>query len=73
MRLIANEPLRQRVTMNYNLYNLSKIESKEYISAKLNGAKCTSNVFDEIALEAIANASNGIPRGLLIKSVVPVL
>ena len=62
MRLVANEPLRQRVTMNYNLDSLSKTESKEYIIAKLNGAKCTSNVFDETALEAIANASNGIPR-----------
>ena len=62
MRLVANEPLRQRVTMNYNLDSLSKTESKEYIIAKLNGAKYTSNVFDETALEAIANASNGIPR-----------
>ncbi|GEQ23572.1 ATPase [Clostridium butyricum] len=62
MRLVANEPLRQRVTMNYNIDNLSKSESKEYIISKLNGAKCTSNVFDETAFEAIANASNGIPR-----------
>ena len=62
MRLVANEPLRQRVTMNYNIDNLSKSESKEYIISKLNGAKCTASVFDETALEAIANASNGIPR-----------
>lgn len=62
MRLVSNEPLRQRVTMNYNIDNLSKSESKEYIISKLNGAKCTNNIFDETALEAIANASNGIPR-----------
>ena len=62
MRLVANEPLRQRITMNYNLDNLNKSETKDYILAKLNGAKCTTNIFDETAMEAIANASNGIPR-----------
>ena len=62
MRLVANEPLRQRITMNYNLDNLNKSETKDYIIAKLNGAKCTTNIFDETAMEAIANASNGIPR-----------
>ncbi|KHD13994.1 ExeA family protein [Clostridium butyricum] len=62
MRLVANEPLRQRVTMNYNIDNLSKPASKEYVISKLNGTKCTNNVFDETALEAIANVSNGVPR-----------
>ena len=62
MRLVANEPLRQRITMNYNLDNLNKSETKDYILAKLNGTKCTTNIFDETAMEAIANASNGIPR-----------
>ena len=48
--------------MNYNLDNLTKPESREYVLAKLNGAKCNNNIFDETAFEAIANASNGVPR-----------
>jgi type II secretory pathway predicted ATPase ExeA len=48
--------------MNYNLDNLTKSEAKEYVLAKLNGASCNKDVFDETALEAIANASNGVPR-----------
>lgn len=62
MRLVANEPLRQRIIMNYNLDNLNKSETKEYVAAKLNGAKCNTDIFNESALEAIANASNGVPR-----------
>ncbi len=62
MRLVANEPLRQRITTNYNLDNLTKSETREYVLAKLNGAKCNNDIFDETALEAIANASNGVPR-----------
>lgn len=48
--------------MNYNVDNLTKSETREYILAKLNGVKCNNNIFDETALEAIANASNGVPR-----------
>lgn len=62
IRLVANEPLRQRITMNYNVDNLTKSETREYVLAKLNGSKCNNDVFDETALEAIANASNGVPR-----------
>lgn len=62
LRLVANEPLRQRITMNYNLDSLTKEEAKEYILGKLNGAKCSMSIFNENALEAITNASNGIPR-----------
>lgn len=62
LRLVANEPLRQRISMNYNLESLSKEEAKEYISAKLNGARCNTQIFNENALESIINASNGIPR-----------
>ena len=47
MRLVANEPLRQRITMNYNLDNLTKSETKEYVIAKLNGSKCNADIFDE--------------------------
>lgn len=62
LRLVANEPLRQRISMNYNLESLSKEEAREYINVKLNGAKCNSQIFNENAFEAIVNAANGIPR-----------
>lgn len=62
LRLVANEPLRQRITMNYHLGRLNKEESISYIKGKLSGAKCSSEVFEPNALEAIVNAAGGIPR-----------
>ena len=62
LRLVANEPLRQRISMNYKLDNLSKEEAKEYINIKLNGARCNTQIFDDNAIEAIVNAANGVPR-----------
>src|SRR5574344_493586 len=62
LRLTANEPLRQRITMNFNIDSLSKEESASYIKSKLSGARCTQEVFNPNAIEAISNASNGIPR-----------
>lgn len=38
LRLVANEPLRQRITINYNLESLSKEEALEYLKGKLSGA-----------------------------------
>ena len=62
LRLVAHEPLRQRITMNYNLEGLSKEEAKNYILCALKEAKSHITVFSENALEAIANAGNGVPR-----------
>lgn len=62
LRLSANEPLRQRITMNFNIESLTKDETFFYIKAKLGGAKSTMDIFMPNALEAISNASNGIPR-----------
>lgn len=64
LRLSAHEPLRQRITMNYHMDGLSKEESKQYVLSKLSGAGCTRQVFNENALEALANAANGVPRML---------
>lgn len=62
LQLGIHEPLRQRITMNYNMDGFSKDESKEYILTKLRGVRCTRQVFDDNALEALANAANGVPR-----------
>ncbi|MDR2834118.1 MAG: AAA family ATPase [Streptococcaceae bacterium] len=62
LRLKANEALRQRITMNYNMGNLSKADSRTYIKCKLQSANAHQMVFDEPALEAIINAASGTPR-----------
>ena len=48
--------------MNYNLEGMSKTEVHAYVTAKLKGAGCSQTVFEESALEAILNASNGTAR-----------
>jgi len=62
LRLTANEPLRQRITMNYHLDCLTKEEAHHYIQGKLASAKCTMDIFNTNAMEAIINAANGVPR-----------
>ena len=58
----VNEPLRQRITMNYHLDDLSEADGRSYIVKRLQAAKCTQTVFDEAAILAILNAANGTPR-----------
>lgn len=62
LNLGIHEPFKQRIVMNYHIDSLSREETKKYIQTKLTGAGCHQQVFEENALEAIANASNGVPR-----------
>ena len=62
LRLASNEAIRQRITMNYTMNNLTKEDGRIYINSRLQAANCTQIVFDQPALEAIINAANGIPR-----------
>lgn len=48
--------------MNYNLDGLTKDEGRAYIEQKLHGAGCSQSVFEEAAIEAILNASDGTAR-----------
>ncbi|BCN29438.1 hypothetical protein [Anaeromicropila herbilytica] len=48
--------------MNFNIDALMKEEDVGYIKTKLAGTKCTQGVFNPNAIEAVINASNGIPR-----------
>lgn len=64
LQMNAHEPLRQRITMNYAMNPLTVEESISYILEKLKRAKCHQEVFERNALEAIASASNGVPRML---------
>jgi len=62
LQLTIHEPLRQRIIMNYNLEGYSKEEGREYIAKKLKGAGCEQPVFDDSAIEAILNGSDGTAR-----------
>lgn len=62
LNLGIHEPLRQRVIMNYNLEGITKEEGKTYIHTKLKEAGCTQTIFEDAAIEAILNASDGTPR-----------
>ena len=48
--------------MNYEIDGLTKEEGRIYITDKLNGAGCNKPVFEDNALEAILNATDGTPR-----------
>ena len=45
--------------LNYNVDGYSKEEGRAYIKWKLKKAGCTDPVFDDVAIEAILNASDG--------------
>lgn len=62
LNLGIHEPLRQRIVMNYNLDGITKDEGRYYISEKLKGAGCNQTIFEDGAIEAILNASDGTPR-----------
>ena len=51
-----------RIIMNYNIDGYSKEEGRAYIEWKLKKAGCTAPVFDDAAMEAILNASDGTAR-----------
>ena len=57
-----HEPLRQCIIMNYNIDSYSKEDDRAYIEWKLKKAGCTDSVFDDAAIEAILNASDGTAR-----------
>ncbi len=62
LSLLINEPLRQRITINYGFKGLSKEEIGFYLSSLLKTAGVTEPLFTPDALEAIASFSNGLPR-----------
>lgn len=62
LSLSIHEPLRQRIIMNYNLDGFTKEEGREYIDKKLKGAGCSQPVFEDSAIEALLNASDGTAR-----------
>lgn len=62
LALQINEPLRQRITINYGFKGLSKIETGCYLTSLLKVAGVAEPLFTPDAVEAIAAFSNGLPR-----------
>lgn len=62
LRMSSQEPLRQRLVISYNMETLKEKEAERYIQEKLKGSGCHQEVFDKNAMQAIINASNGVPR-----------
>lgn len=61
---VANEPLRQRLIMNYSMELLTKEEAEAYIKEKIRGAGGNEDVFTPQSMNAIINASSGIMRNI---------
>ena len=56
-------PLKQRITVRYNLPSLDRKETKEYIIHRLKKAGSRNvAIFDKAAIDKIYSYSNGIPR-----------
>lgn len=62
LHVAAQEPLRQRIIMNYTFDGMDKEEVKEYISGKLEKAGGGRDIFDEGVLQAICNITHCNPR-----------
>jgi general secretion pathway protein A len=62
--LMRNEcrPLRQRITVTYNIDPLTEAETKEYIAHRLRVAGGGNKIFDEKAIRKIYSFSKGYPR-----------
>jgi type II secretory pathway predicted ATPase ExeA len=58
----SNRGLRQRIVINYNLVPLTRAETEQYISHRLNVVHCKDEIFTPEAIQEIFLYSNGIPR-----------
>ncbi|MFO7559045.1 MAG: AAA family ATPase [Desulfobacterales bacterium] len=61
-----NRALRQRITLNYNVYALSEKETGEYIRHRLKVAGTEKEFFTPDAIREIAHFSAGFPRTINI-------
>lgn len=57
-----NEPLRQRIVMNYKIEKMTEEEGVEYIREKVRSANGIPDVFAPCAATAVTTSANGIPR-----------
>jgi general secretion pathway protein A len=57
-----NRPLRQRITINYNIEALEDHEIADYLQFRLSVAGCDRQLFDAEAVEEVYRYSEGYPR-----------
>jgi len=62
MDFAVMEPFNQRIAMRYHLPPLNLDQSKRYVTHHLKLAGAREPIFDQMALEALHEASFGIPR-----------
>lgn len=62
LALQINEPLRQRITINYGFKGLTREELGAYLTSLLKMAGVAEPLFTPDAVEAIAAFANGLPR-----------
>jgi general secretion pathway protein A len=62
--LMRNEcrPLRQRITVTYNIEPLTEVETREYIAHRLKVAGARREIFDKKTIRNIYSFSRGYPR-----------
>lgn len=62
LNMKSHEPLVQRISMNYEMRNMSKDEAKRYLDNKLKLAGLNKELLTTAAYNEIIGAANGIPR-----------
>jgi general secretion pathway protein A len=62
LSLSVHEPLAQRLVVRYHISGLSREELPAYLRHRLELAGTQIELFDAPALEAIFQATNGLPR-----------
>ncbi|HBG30440.1 MAG TPA: AAA family ATPase [Gammaproteobacteria bacterium] len=62
LRMAVHESLAQRIVVRYHLAGLARDELPDYLTHRLRLAGCELPVFDTPAIEALFQASQGMPR-----------
>jgi type II secretory pathway predicted ATPase ExeA len=64
LSLNTSAPLRQRITMRYQMQGLTGIETKEYLVSRMEIGGYKKKIFTESAFNAIYSATGGILRAI---------
>ena len=62
LRMAVHESLAQRIAVRYHLSGLARDELPEYLTHRLHLAGCELPLFEPSAIEALFQASQGMPR-----------
>ena len=62
LRMAVHESLAQRIAVRYHLAGLARDELPDYLTHRLRLAGCELSLFEPPAIEALFQASQGMPR-----------